>query len=310
MILLRPIVTIGVCVKNCASTIREAIESIVAQDYPHKLMEVIFVDDGSTDNTLSIIKECVSKMDIKAKILHHKWHGLGYSRNLVVKNASGKYIVWVDGDMILPKDHVRRQVEFMEKNPSVAIAGGSFEILSKTRSVAFLDNLFYVTYRLRLKGKDDTGNLPGTGGAIFRVEAIRRIGAFDENIRGSGEDIDIAYRAKIAGFRVLRDKASFYGRCKETWKELWRQYFWHGYGAHFVKHKHKNIIALSTNLPPVAFVIGIIYTPRAYKLTRRKIAFILPIHSFFKASAWLLGFLKGHFEGYGHKQCNVSSNLW
>ena len=66
-------------------------------------MEVIFVDDGSEDETLSIINSYVPRMDVKVKVFHHGWKGLGLSRNVVVDSASGDYIIWVDGDMILPR---------------------------------------------------------------------------------------------------------------------------------------------------------------------------------------------------------------
>jgi len=84
---MKPKVTIGICVRNGAFTLREAIESVMIQDYPHELMEVIFVDDGSTDDTLSIINDYALKMDMKVKVFHHKWKGLGYSRNVIVNNA-------------------------------------------------------------------------------------------------------------------------------------------------------------------------------------------------------------------------------
>jgi glycosyltransferase involved in cell wall biosynthesis len=45
MVLVKPKVSIGVCVRNSVATLREAIESIICQDYPHEFMEVIFVDE-------------------------------------------------------------------------------------------------------------------------------------------------------------------------------------------------------------------------------------------------------------------------
>jgi glycosyltransferase involved in cell wall biosynthesis len=292
---MKPKITIGVCVRNSAETIPETINSIMKQNYPHKLMEVIFVDDGSEDDTLSVIKEHSSKMDISVKIFHTSWRGLGPARNTVLKNAVGKYIIWVDGDITLPENHVKKQVEFMEQNPDVAIAGGTYELLNHTSLVAFLDNLGYVAYRLRFGT-----SLPGTGGAIYRVEAIRQIGGFDENIKGAGEDIDVAYRVKVAGWSVVRDNASFYGRSKESWNELFRHCVWHGYGAHYLVHKNKGIISPPTMSPPIILIAGVLYSMSAYKLIKRKIAFLLPLHAIFKNVAWWTGFIKGHMEDYGH----------
>jgi len=201
--------------------------------------------------------------------------------------------------MILPRDHVRKQVEFMERHSNVAIAGGSFGMWSQASLVAILDNLVYVAHCLKYGEK--SSNLPGTGGAIYRVEAIRQIGGFDPNIRGSGEDVDVAYRVKSAGWKVVRDKALFYGRCKETWKELWSQYLWHGYGAHYINHKNKGILSLPKMSPPVTFFAGFVYSIIAYKSIRRKIVFLLPFHLIFKNVAWWLGFFKSHLEGYGHE---------
>ncbi|MEM2613319.1 MAG: glycosyltransferase [Nitrososphaerota archaeon] len=291
----RPKVTIGVCVRNCENTIDNAIESILHQDFPHKLMEVIFIDDGSTDNTLSLIKSYLSKMDFNVKIFHHKWRGLGSSRNEVIKHASGEFIVWVDGDMILPPNYVTDMVRFMEENPNVAIAGGTYGMLGQKSLVAFLDNVEYVAYRLK-----SGSNLPGTGGAIFRVKAIKDIGGFDEKIKGSGEDIDIAFRAKSVGWSIVRDRATFYAYSKKTWKKSWQHFVWHGYGAHYLKHKHCHIISIPRMSPFFSLIAGIIYGILAYKVLKRKAVFLLPIYMLFKNFAWWHGYIKAHMDAYGH----------
>jgi len=293
-----PIVTVGVCVRNCASTIRETIESIIAQDYPHELMEIIFVDDGSQDKTLSIIRQYTSRLDMKIKVFHHEWKGLGATRNVVVNNAEGKYIIWVDGDIVLPKDFVRKQVEFIEQDPRIGIVGGKPAIQLKGSLVTILENIVPVAYRVKY-GKRAT-NLPGTGGSIYRVKAIRQVGGFDEAIKGSGEDIDAACRIKSAGWLVLRDYAIFYEGYEKTWKKLWDKYFWHGYGGHYFFHKNRGFAKIYGMVPPVSFLVGLFFSIVAYKITRRKVYFLLPFHYVFKRTAWCLGFIKAHLDGYGH----------
>ena len=281
--------------RNCQDTLGKVIESIMAQDYPHELMEVIFVDDGSEDGTLSIIERYVAKMDMQVKIFHHKWRGLGYSRNVVVNNAKGDYIIWVDGDLLITNNYVSTMLEFMEKNPEVAIAGGSYGMLNQRSLVAFLDNVEYVAYRY----KSGT-NLPGTGGAIYRVKAIKEIGGFDEKIKGSCEDIDVAYRVIRAGWSVVRDRALFFAYGKKTWEECWNHSVWHGYGAHYIKHKHNQILLLSRFSPLAALIGGVVYAVTAYKVIRRKLVFLLPLYTLFKNLAWWLGFFESHIKGYGH----------
>ena len=285
-----PKVTIGVCVRNCETSVKEAICSILNQDFPHELMEVIFVDDGSNDKTLSIIKDSVIKMDMQVKVFHHEWRGLGPTRNVVVDNAEGEYIVWVDGDMILPRNHVKKQVEFMERNPKVGIAKAKYGVLWGENVVATLENIPFILYEC----KDGSANskLPGTGGSIYRVEAIRQVGGFDNYMKGVGEDQDAAHRIRVAGWFIVRSSAVFYERCRQTWQDLWKQYFRHGYGLYGLYRRNLNIFSLAKMSPIAGFVAGALCTFDAYRLTRRKSVFLLPFHFAFKMTAWCLGFAK------------------
>lgn len=288
------IATIGLCVKNAEATIKEAVNSIVDQDFPPELMEIVIVDGCSQDKTLSLTNECLSGTTIKKRVFSEN-NGLGFARQIVVDNASGKYILWVDGDIVLSKNYVKQQVNFMEQHPSVGIAVGSFDILPGDNWVAALENIGYVIDSSRHQGRS-TSKLLGTEGSIFRVKAIRQVDGFDRNIKGAQEDIDIAYRIKKAGWQLRITNAVFYERQKRTWKSLWKQHCWYGYGLHFVQHKNKGrnlFLDRSVDRIPFSFL--------AYKLTHRKVVFLLPLNFIFKKTALLFGFAKAHMEGYGHK---------
>jgi len=279
-------------VRNCQDLIREAIDSIINQDYPHELMEVVFVDDGSEDKTLAIIEGYVPKMDMPTKVFHQEWKGLGSARNVVVNNASGKYIIWVDGDMQLPRSFVRKQVTFMERNPSVGIGKGKYGIYVQENLVSTLENMEFIASNFRLKGKENSTPL-GTGGSIYRFEAIRQVGGFDQNITGSGEDMDAEYRIKASGWLLNITPAVFYERRRKTWKALWNEYFWHGKSASYLFGKNVRIINPYKLWPPVTLVTEFFRVTFVYKLTCRKVALLLPIHYIFKRIAWLFGFIRG-----------------
>jgi len=297
---MKPTVTIGICVRNCEAFVKDAIESVLDQDFSHELMEVIFVDDGSEDDTLSVILDSISRMDMKTKAFHSEWKGLGPARNVVVDNACGDYIVWVDGDMILPRDHVRKQVEFMQQNPNVGIAKARHGNWPGENLVGFLENIAFQAVDFKYRGKVVSRAL-GTGGSIYRVEAIRQVGGFDSHITGVGEDADAEHRIRKAGWLLYRaTSALFYERRRKTWKALWGEGFWHGYGGHYILRKNSGVLALYKMTPLAGFLAGVWYSIIAYKIMRRKIVFLLPLQYAFKRLAWCFGFAKGQIDEYAY----------
>jgi len=298
---MKPKVTIGICVRNGAPTLREAIESVMVQDYPHELMEVIFVDDGSTDDTLSIINDYASKMDMKVKVFHHEWKGLGYSRNIVVNNAEGKYIIWVDSDMILLKDFIKKLVDFMEQHPKVGIAKGKQALIPGKNALATLEAYSRAAGRM-VDYASDKGRFKalGTGGAIYRRQIFEHVGGFDEELRGYNEDWDLEIRARAAGWQLSTVDAYFldYERLGLTWKNLWIRYWIRGYHTHYFLHKNGKLIKHYRIFPPAALLSGLIYASKLYKLTGQKIVFALPLQFFFKMSAWYIGFIRSHLNSY------------
>ena len=291
-------ITVGVCVKNGEDCVRDALKSINDQDYPHEPTEIIIVDDGSTDNTLSIIENSIPTMKANVKVMRQEWKGLGASRNVIVDKANGQYIIWVDCDMRLSKDFVRKQVEFMDRNPDVGIAKGKYGLYSSTSLVAYLENMGAIVEYLNY----DQGKLSkplGTGGSIYRVKAIREIGGFDENIKGVGEDMDAEYRTRRAGWLLKVTNAEFYEMRRTDWRALWNEYFWHGSGGQSISKEARPRYVLYKTFPPAALIIEFYHSCTAYKLAHNKLVFLLPFHWTFKRIAWLLGFLTSYARTKG-----------
>jgi glycosyltransferase involved in cell wall biosynthesis len=288
-------VTIGVCVKDCRHTIGDAISSIGIQDFPHELTEVIFVDDGSRDDTLSIINENLSKFDMQTRVFHHDWKGLGITRNVVVNNSCGKYIIWVDGDMCFSKSFVGEQIEFMERNPEVGIGKAKYDLNSQGSLVSDLENMESAIANLRRRGKAESIPL-GTGGAIYRVEAIRGVGGFDEKIAGVGEDMDAEQRISASGWMLDVTSAVFREKRRRTWGALWTEYFWHGKGNSFLFTSRKESFDPKKFLLPIIIKTELSRVIAAYKLTGRKVSLLLPLNYVFKRTAWLLGFVNTLFS--------------
>lgn len=294
----KSVLTLGLCVKDIEATVAFTMKSILQQDFPHKSIELIVVDGFSKDNTLKIIKKYILGTDIACTFFSEN-KGLGYARQIVVDNASGDYVIWVDGDVVLTQDYVRKQVEFMERHPSVAIGRARYGIWPESGPIAYLENIPFV-----VETQKYTEDLPlgicGTEGAIHRVNAMRQVGGFDVNIKGAAEDTDLASRILAKGWKARTTDATFYELCRESWKDLWDEYSWWGFGGHFGYHKTKEL-GLPFKMSPLGgFLAGCLRFPSAYKLTHRKLLFMLPVHYTIKRLAFCYGFTKAHQRGYGH----------
>ena len=114
-----PIVSIIIPIYNMQNYIDECIESILVQTF--KSWELVIIDDGSTDDSLSI---CVSyaKKEKRIKVIHQENAGVSVARNVGIKVSVGTYIVFVDADDILPAKSIECRVSLMEHS-DMGIAG-------------------------------------------------------------------------------------------------------------------------------------------------------------------------------------------
>ena len=209
-------VTLGLCVKNSEATVKYAVNSVLGQDFPHENMELAVVEGYSKDNTLDALKDALKDIDIKTKMYQER-EGLGRARQIVVDNALGEYIIWVDADMILSSHFVANQVDFMTENPRAGIAKGKYGTWRKGNHenlVEILENAEFLLNTMSngeasSKSLGKSGCTLGTSGCIYRTKAIRQVGGFDENFKGAAEDTDAEYRIRAAGWSIHITQAVF-----------------------------------------------------------------------------------------------------
>lgn len=117
-----PLVSIIVPTYNVKHYIRECIESILNQTY--KNIEIIIVNDGSTDNSMYMIDDYITSID-KIKVINQENQGLSAARNSGIEEAKGKYIAMIDSDDKIKPDFIKNLVKTaMQTNAD--IVRGSF----------------------------------------------------------------------------------------------------------------------------------------------------------------------------------------
>jgi GT2 family glycosyltransferase len=194
--------------------------------------------------------------------------------------------------MILSKDHVRKQIEFMDMNRNVAVAKAKCGTTNSTSILSSLEQMQYLAFDFRYDEKIES-SVVGVGGSTYRVKAVRAVRGFDERIRRSGEDFDVEHRMRDMGWLIYRTPAIFYkGHCK-TWKSAWYECVKYGYGGHYIIDKYREKVLKRS---AASLLDGLMNAKTAYKLTRRKLSFLLPFHHALKRIAWLLGFLEAHIS--------------
>jgi glycosyltransferase involved in cell wall biosynthesis len=292
------------CLHNCENTLPKAIKSISNQDFPHEKMQMIFVDDGSKDRTLKIVDAYVPKMDIQTKVFKTEWGGISTARNLILDNADGEYITWVDGDEMLTPNYIRKQVEFIEKNPNAGIIAGLPSLVPGNLVL----NLELIPYIIKLITFDNppsffrkTPKIPGTGGTTFRTKALRQVDGFDRRFKGAGEDINVAIRIRNSGWLIKISDAVFYEfhNGMSTFADLWKKYYWYGYGCQQLYVVNREAFSLSRMTPLASFLNGLLYSLTAYRFLLKKSVFLLlPIHYSFKMVGWMLGFMRSQTRNW------------
>jgi len=113
------LVSVIIPVYNSEKYIEKCIESILNQSYSN--IEIVLVDDGSTDNS----REVISNFEEGAKIrcIHQKNNGAAAARNTGIKNANGKYIVFVDADDTCEQEHIENLVRAHKADNTLVICG-------------------------------------------------------------------------------------------------------------------------------------------------------------------------------------------
>ena len=107
--------------------LEEALASIEAQDYPH--LEVVFSDDGSTDDTVERIREFAAVSRFEVKLLHHQHTSLAGNWNNCVANAKGSYIKFLFQDDLMRPNCISRMMELALRDPEIALIFSPREIV-------------------------------------------------------------------------------------------------------------------------------------------------------------------------------------
>ena len=187
-------VSIIIPVYNASKTIKETLSAIIEQNGNLPETEIIAVDDGSTDDTFSILSEFQN-----IRVLHQENAGPASARNFGAKAAGGDILVFTDSDTVPHSDWLERLVEPF-KEPTIVASAGTYSVANYENHLA---ELIQREIELRHAGYGEFIQFGGTYNLAVRANLFREIGGFDESYRrASGEDNDLCYRILRRGHLI------------------------------------------------------------------------------------------------------------
>lgn len=194
-----PSVSVIIPAYNSSATIGSCLDSVFQQD--SKDFEAIVVDDSSTDSTVEI----VSKFNCTL-IRQPQNRGPAAARNLGAKKANAPILLFVDADIVLPRNAVALTKKIFGENSSVAAFTGIYSLEHPHSSLFSQYKNLYFVYYTRQKPEKSHGLNSAIAG--IRKNAFEKIGGFDEGISSLplAEDVDLAMRLSAAGFTMLQSK--------------------------------------------------------------------------------------------------------
>ncbi|MCK4340013.1 MAG: glycosyltransferase family 2 protein, partial [Candidatus Cloacimonetes bacterium] len=122
MSITNPNVSVIVPAFNADKTLPTCLKSILKQNYPTKKVEIIVINDGSTDKTITFLRSLT--LSERFKVIHHSENcGLAAARNTGIKNAKGDILIFLDSDMEVEEDFIEKHVSSHGKSGVIGVLG-------------------------------------------------------------------------------------------------------------------------------------------------------------------------------------------
>lgn len=212
------LLSIVVCTYNREKYIAECIKHLLNQDIDSYLLELIIINNKSTDSTDAICRKILSETDANIRYFIEENPGLSYARNRGIQESNGSIIAFIDDDAMVEKEFALNLIRYYDRFPQMAASGGKIYPRFEGTQPTWLS-----PYLMPLMSTLDLGNQPVRfkknahpigANMAFRKEVVTRIGGFATHLGRTGttmlggEEKDFFYRllsAKVGDIYYLPD---------------------------------------------------------------------------------------------------------
>lgn len=241
---------------NAENTIGKILDALLSQEGSES-MEVITVDDGSSDGSVSVLQRYPVRVFRKAN------GGPASARNVGIHHANSDIVLFIDSDCV-PQPGWLKAMTIPFANPEIFGVKGIYITRQKSLVARFVQLEFEERYKLLAKLKYI--DFVDSYSAAFRIEALLKVGCFDESFpRADNEDVDLSFKLAAAGYKmVFQPDAVVEHTHPATLKKYLKVKFSRGYWRMAVYKQHPDKAVKDS------------YTPQSLKLQILSTALLWP----------------------------------
>ncbi|MCL6582179.1 MAG: glycosyltransferase family 2 protein [bacterium] len=257
-----PIVSIVIPCRNEERYIDKCLDSIVTNDFPKDMLEVLVIDGLSEDKTREIIRRYSNQYSY-IKLLDNQKKIVSTALNLGIKNAKGNIIIRMDAHNIYKKDYISKCVKYILSEYNADNVGGICITLpgNNTRlakAIALsLSHPFGVGNAFFRIGSKEPKYVDTVPFGCYKREVFDKIGYFDEDLIRNQDDEFNLRLIKSGGKILLVPEIVSYYYARDSLLKLWRMYFQYGYFKPLVVLKVGGVFTWR-QLIPIVFISGVI----------------------------------------------------
>jgi GT2 family glycosyltransferase len=204
-------IVFSIIMYNAVSRLADLIESLKAQDYPQELLEFVFVDNNSVDDSLLFVKNNLPQ----AKIIENKENlGFATANNQayeLAKKLQADYFFLLNDDTIIEKDCLNQLVKEIEKDDQIVAVQAKLLLHPQTDLInSYGNNLNFLGFGYCgfYKKKNQFGPsfevpYPSGGACLLKMSALDKVGLFEDDFFMYHEDVDLGWKLKLAGYKSV-----------------------------------------------------------------------------------------------------------
>lgn len=231
---------------NEKDVIENSLKNFESIDY--KNIEVIVIDDGSSDETFDLAKQFSETSKIDIKVLRQKNMGKACALNLGIQQATGNYIFCADADSLIDSKALTYGLRAMKQNPSISAVAGSVRVLDPKNLIQSYQEIEYSLGDVQKSFLSHSGAvniIPGPAG-LFKKSALEQVGGYETEQKTFAEDTELTLRLLAANHKIIFEPRMFsWTQAPEDMQTLIRQRYRWNRGIY--QALRKNIDLLITN---------------------------------------------------------------